>query len=300
MEDRIQGRFGEHIARVKFNEPAENLQIRRTVSTFSVEIPITIEFGTRPDQLMHLQPCLNYLWGDVYVAVESNNNRCIGRIDQLDFKHEYRRGNGSVVSKIVWSGNLAELSFFERVRNGSRPKINFSAHGELCYLAEQETHGMPEMRSASYPFWLSAHIEFSKEIWVDRLRKIDCLENILLEIPLPTSPPNPWDEVWAALVDARNAFEHGGATAWKNCIVSIRLGLEKWRAIEKEDFGTGGHDPTSQERQSRTKAQRLDNIRFHLLHYAHFSAHTHADQWTRDDAVLMISTLSALLSIRKP
>src|SRR5258706_10659203 len=212
MQERITGMFGEHIAKIKFNEPAQDLQVKRTVSTFSIEIPITIEFGTMPTQLARLHPYLNNLWGEVYVSVEPNNNRVVGKIQQLGFKHAHKPGD-SVVSKIIWVGNLSELSFFEKVRDGSQPKIQLSAHGELYYLTEMESNTSPQMRSGSWNFWLNAYIELSKDIWIDRLRKINCLENILIEIPLPTLPASPWDQVWAALTEARDAFEQGGSTA---------------------------------------------------------------------------------------
>lgn len=299
MQQRIEGLFGEHIAHINFNETADRLQVKRSVSSFTVEIPIAIEFGRKLDDRTNLTPYLNNLWGEVFVAVEPNMNRCVGKILQMDFKYAFRPDQ-KVESRIEWSGNLAELAFFEKVRNGGKPEIQISAHGELYYLVGAGANSFPELRSQSKDFWLSSYIEFPKDIWVDRLRKINFLENILLEIPLPTSPPSSWDEVWAALIDARDSFEQGGSTAWKNCIVAVRLALEKWQAVEKEKLGVGGHKASYDQRKSRTKAQRLDNIRWHLLQYAHFSAHTHADEWTRQDALLMISTLSALLSIRNP
>ena len=81
-----------------------------------------------------------------------------------------------------------------------------------------------------------------------------------------------------------------------------RLALERWQKIpnEKEDQGPGWKRPTQDELKDRTKKQRFDNLRWHLLQACHRGAHTGADEWTRDDAVLLLSTLSALLAERKP
>jgi hypothetical protein len=99
--------------------------------------------------------------------------------------------------------------------------------------------------------------------------------------------------VWHALRDARDSFDTGGSTGWKNCVTAVRLALEEWRKIEQEDKGLA-------DTQARTKIQRIDNLRWHLIQLAHYAAHTKADEWTRDDALLALSTLSALLAVRKP
>ncbi len=130
--------------------------------------------------------------------------------------------------------------------------------------------------------------------------RLGTAENVLVEIPLPGSPSLDWDEVWKALIDARNAFEQGGSTGWKGCVTSVRLALERWQQIEKEDMGPGWKAPSMQERKDRTKKQRTDNLRWHLYQCAHLGAHSSADEWTRDDALLLLSTLSALLAERKP
>ena len=299
MQDEISGIYGERIAKIIFNEPADQLRIIRTVSEFTVEIPITIRFRTMPDELEHLYPTLNYLWGEVFTANRPNDNYAVGKISQLDFKEDFSP-NWDSVSKIKWSGNLSSLALFEKIRDGGTPKIQLSMHGEYYYSVDVKSPKTPRIRTESKTFWLNYNIEISKDLWIDRLRKIDFLENVLIEIPLPTSPASPWDEVWKALVDARIAFEKGGATAWKDSVVSCRLALEKWQGIEKEDMGPGWKSPPPADRRLRTKEQRLDNIRWHLLQLAHDSAHSHADKWSREDALLMLSTLSALLAKRNP
>jgi hypothetical protein len=131
------------------------------------------------------------------------------------------------------------------------------------------------------------------------LQRLGVAENVLVEIPLPGNPTGDWDPVWRALIDSRNYFEQGGETGWKGCVASVRLALEKWRDIEVEDAGPGFVKPTVPQREARTKKQRLNQLRWDLLQMAHEGPHTHAAHWTRDDALLMLSTLSALLAERE-
>lgn len=35
-----------------------------------------------------------------------------------------------------------------------------------------------------------------REVWIDLVRKLGIAENVLVEVPLPTSPPEPWSGVW--------------------------------------------------------------------------------------------------------
>ena len=99
-------------------------------------------------------------------------------------------------------------------------------------------------------------------------------------------------------MEARDAFEQGGTTGWKTCGAAVRRALEKW--VQIEDKEPGWKPPNKEERENRTKRQRLYILRWHLLQLAHLAVHSSADEWSRDDALLMLSTLSALLAERKP
>jgi hypothetical protein len=68
--------------------------------------------------------------------------------------------------------------------------------------------------------------------------------------------------------------------------------LEKWRDIEGVNIGPT--DPTK-----RNKAERLNNLRQALHQCTHIWIHKDEES-SRDDALLMLSTLSALLAERKP
>ena len=44
--------------------------------------------------------------------------------------------------------------------------------------------------------------------------------------------PSGWEEVWRALLEARNAFEQGGETGWSHCVVQVGHALNQWNKIE--------------------------------------------------------------------
>ena len=132
------------------------------------------------------------------------------------------------------------------------------------------------------------------------MRDLNLQDSILVDIPFPSDPPTGWEPIWTALRDARDSFDKGGSTAWKNTVTSVRLALEEWQHLEKEVQGPGWKRPDRTDLETRTKEQRIDNIRWHLIQLAHYAAHTKADDWTRDDALLLLSTLSSLLAVRKP
>src|SRR3990167_2125734 len=89
-------------------------------------------------------------------------------------------------------------------------------------------------------------------------------------------------------MEARDAFEQGGTTGWKTCGAAVRRALENWQEIEKGDMVPGWESQSRQERENRTKRQRLDILRWYLLQLAHLAVHSSANEWSRDDALLML------------
>jgi len=190
--------------------------------------------------------------------------------------------------------SLVQLAIYEKIRDGRQPKFEIRLTGELCFLLPTN-HPYHSVRSEPHRFsdrTGGLRVSYPKEVWVEMLRGLGIAENVLVEIPLPQSPPAPWDEVWANLVAARKHFEQGGTTGWSSCILAVRQALEKWRDIEPPNMGPA--DPTK-----RSKKERLDNLRLALHQCTHVWIHKD-EEASRDDALLMLSTLSALLGERKP
>lgn len=138
------------------------------------------------------------------------------------------------------------------------------------------------------------------QVWSDMLTATGFGENVFVEIPLPQNPGPPWDEVWRALRNARDQLNRGGHNAWKGIINECRTALEKWRDIEEPDLGPGLPQPNQQDRANRSWDQRLDQLRWHLHHLTHVGVHGHADDYDRQEAVLVLATLAGLLAVRNP
>lgn len=200
---------------------------------------------------------------------------------------------------LSWEGTFADIALLEKIRDGKTPELHIEIRGELCYrLPNLHSHYL--VRTEPQMIYGNADVKYPKEDWIQTLRSVGVMENVLVEIPLPSSPPGDWDGVWRALVQARDAFEQGGPTGWKGCVDHVRLALERWRKIEEEDLGPGGVAANRQERENRTKHERYETLRYYLMQCAHLGPHSGSENWTRDDALLLLSTLSALLAKRNP
>ena len=286
---------GTHVGRIIFDESPNQLTANRTATGFNLSIPAIVEL----EYTNKSNPCpmLSNLCGTISVDIASGAEM---EMELGIVKDDWwYTGGKSESAKLVWSGLISALTKYEIIRDGKSPVLKIKFHGEACWLLPNidKTY---LIRSGPYNFSDKVQITYPKEVWIKMLRGLQVAENILVEIPLTGEPPSPWDEIWKALVEARNAFEQGGTTGWKACGTAVRLALEKWQGIEKEDMGSGWKSPSPQERESRSKKQRLDNLRWHLFQCSHLAPHSGADEWSRDDALLMLSTLSALLAERKP
>jgi hypothetical protein len=201
-----------------------------------------------------------------------------------------------------WDLTFEAFAFYERIRAGQEPKFGLRLRGNISYTLIPPNSGRTGKEPMSVPmrFYEQGEIGYSRHLWTKMMREVGMMDSVLVEVPLASDPPSGWEPVWDALRDARNSFDTGGSTGWKNSVTSVRLALEEWRKLEKEDQGPGWQAPKLPDLQSRTKEQRIDNIRWHLIQVAHYAAHTKADEWTRDDALLMLSTVCSLLAVRKP
>jgi hypothetical protein len=204
----------------------------------------------------------------------------------------------SVPTQLEWRGTIATLQQFERLRDGGTVSLTLECHAEVCLLVTSGNG--PRLRGEPEVVYGTTHVTYPKETWVRMISQVNAMANVLVEFPLRPSPPSPWDDVWRAVSEAGEHLKNGGTTGWKGCVTAVRLALEKWQGIEKEDMGAGWTSPSSNDRQARSMKQRLDNVRWHLLQVAHFAPHSHADEWERDQAVLLLGALAGLLAVRKP
>jgi hypothetical protein len=298
---------GSVIGSFTFDESPVHLQASRTASGFNLQLPFSISLASVVEGAP--APMVSDIRGVIFAG--SPNQRVeIGRLfSDSSYTAPYRSRDSSQKDVawqgyMTWLGSFVDLAFYNKLRDGGPVQFIVQPEWRLCYV-----FGIPMGESGhlvcTLPEWrrpseYEVSVGYSRDVWVRMLRSLKVAENVLVEIPLPGCPSPEWEEVWKGLLDARNAFEQGGSTGWKGCVTGVRLALEKWRDIESEQMGPGSIKPKQSDLEARTKKERLDNLRWYLMQAAHLGPHTAADEWTRDDALLLLSTLSALLAERKP
>lgn len=278
----------EIVGAITFTQPERSLGAVRTAWGFRLSIPALVTL---------LPPS-----GSGAPLILENLRAVFGagglEIGVSEYRLTLRTGIRDQPITLSWDWTLPAWVVYERLRAGKDPQFAVTVSGDIRYVLTGESGKEP--CSIAIAFYRSGQVVYSQRAWTDMLRAMNLRDAVLIEIPFPSDPPNGWEPIWQALRDARDSFDAGGATGWKNCIASIRHALEEWQDLEKEDQGPGWHAPNKVERESRTKQQRIDNIRWHLIQLAHYAAHTRADEWTRDDALLALSTLCSLLAVRRP
>ncbi|MEK6304446.1 MAG: hypothetical protein AABO41_27470 [Acidobacteriota bacterium] len=295
----IKNNRGEAVGSVSFNKSPGRLQASRIAGGFKLTLPAVVSLKTVAKD--YPIPLVSDLWATLTMGHKSSPLE----VGCIEAETDYTSSESSEPNTLVprethfwWRGTFAELATVEKLRAEKPPEFQVDLWGQLSYLLP--SNNSYQIRTAPHQVYGQTVISYSKEVWVDRLRRIGVMENVLIEIPLPPCPSPDWEEIWNALVEARNFFEQGGSTGWKGCVAAVRLALEKWQKIEPEKHGAGWKAPTMAERESRTWQERVDNLRWDLLQCAHKAPHSSAAEWSRDDALLMLSTLSALLAERKP
>jgi len=280
---------GEDIGSITFDEPEETLAGGKTGSGFRLRLPTTVNLEP-PKGSPHA-----ILLDNVRVVFQAHGLEFgVARCDRLQTP---KMKNTPML--FSWDWTLPMLAVYEAQRAGKVPRFTALLYGDLHYRLEG-TDWKEEVLSVPFPFNDNGVIKYSRETWTKTLREMNVLDTIVVEIPFPSNPPSDWDGIFESLREAREAFDKGGSSGWKGCVSAVRHALQQWQKKEQEDHGPGWTAPQKPLRDSRTKRQRMDNIRWHLLQLAHYSVHTNADEWNKDDATLALAVLSALVAVRKP
>jgi hypothetical protein len=283
----------ETVGSIAFTQPDDGFAATRTASGFRVQIPAVLGFwapsGDRSPLLLEDLRAIFWVPDATGKRLEIGTAACSSR-----FRDPHRKA----LIALAWDWTLPALAFYEKLRAGREPRFYLTISGDIRYILPGQAGREP--CSVPHPFFQSGEVVYSRDVWTKMLRDLNLGDAILLEIPFRSDPPSGWEAVWGALSDARDLFDKGGSTGWNGCVSQVRLALERWQEIEKEDQGPGWQRPQPSDLQSRTKSQRTDNLRWHLIQWAHLAPHTKADEWTRDDAILALSTVRALLAVRNP
>jgi hypothetical protein len=184
------------------------------------------------------------------------------------------------------------LAQYEVFRDGGPVRLRCEVRGKICALLT--VNGANYLADPS-PVFGAMDIEFSRENWTAALRSCGLSASVLVEIPLPISQAGKPGDGLNALLDAFEAFDHGGATAWKNSVGHIRPFLEEWR--NHEPLLQGG-EPKDGSAADRT--WKLLNLRDALYKCCHFWVHESKASCTREDAQLALATFASLLRTVRP
>jgi hypothetical protein len=181
------------------------------------------------------------------------------------------------------------IAQYEVFRDGGPVRLRCEVRGKICGILQLDT--TLHVVNPSQVFG-SMDIEFSRESWTIALRTSGLSAGVLVEIPLPIAHGAKSTYGLQALIDASEAFDHGGATAWKNTVGHIRPFLEEW----KRQQPLPGPEPRDGSASDRT--WKLLNLRDALYKCCHFWVHESKSACTRDDAQLALSAFAALLRPR--
>ena len=263
---------------------------QRTAEGFTITLPITVRLSPAQGRV----PMLSEIYGTLFHA-DGGQLYEIGRFYNNDH-WQGGKDDREFPANLEWRGTLAALANYERLRDGRPVSMQVWCAGQVHLLSF--TPGQPlKLDFAPFRFHGQEQLRITTESWTNALRALGVIDLVLVHIPVPTCTSDLMTPVWTAVQTARDDFAAGGATGWRSCGIHIREALTDWEGIEKLDTGKG-----IQDKKVLTKSQRLDNLRYYLREFTHIAGHPDpavAKTWTRDDALLALSTACALLNARK-
>lgn len=294
---------GRQIGAITFEEAPRHLTASRTAGGFVLGLPISVRLKMEASRAP--QPLLGNLSARLSIQTSEGYTYLLG-VARCDGYFLGAVPEANSAGELFWMDALPALAYYEEIRAGGLAQMRFEVGGEVCYLWPTE-HRTPSnspygryVRSHPWRVQGVATATYPTEVWAQMLRGLQIVDHVFVQVPIPGRPPTGWEDVWRELALARDAFERGGETGWTACAVSVRRALEAWRDVEPERMWPGWQEPTREEREAWAKGDRLVGLRWHLHQAAHPAAHTGPEKWSREDARLMLSTLSALLAVRRP
>lgn len=258
-----------------------------------ITIPTTI--GVRWAGYPAPRPMFSGIRCNVRMESPTTGAMDLGQALDVGFYLPPQGGIDDLAGSLQWQVTFATLALIERARNGQAPRFQFDVVGLVTEFHCVHDASGQSRDVASPPSWVAGNIRvsYAADAWVAMRRGAGVSQHVLLDIPFPDTAPAGWEGVWKHIMDAVTSFEQGGHVAWKNCVTSVREALTEWAKLDRPDLSQTNAT-------ARTVDQRVDHLRDALRNLAHLGPHGHAENWTRDDAVLALATLSALLARRKP
>lgn len=285
------------VGKISLDENPASFAVQAAVGGFRLTLPATVDLNWPNEALP--RPVVAGLSCQVFSSPTGRDVFLGTATDTTWFSPA--KGGQTFSANLVWQGDLRALAWLEKQRNGGEPRLKLRIEALLAKaIPGVGTDDWPhEVCTVPHPSFSTLVVKYPVPAWTEMVRTLGVADSVLVEIPVPGSRPAPWETVLKYLSEAREALEKGGTTGWKACVVAVREGLTTWQKLEPEDKGAG----ITVDRQAiltRTKEQRLDCLRWNLLQAAHLAPHSPAENWTRDDAVLLLSAFAGLLAKRDP
>lgn len=290
-----------NVGSILFGESASDLAsggLRRSSDGFILAMPMRLSLNWQSEK--RWQPFVSNLHAFVHIDDGSGTEIGIARCSE-SYLPEHTNWQPRTVS-LELRGSFEALNMLEKRRNGGPPKFWVRFYGAVAplYYSSNAPDGQPVIHGVPERIFSDQNVIYPQDSWIRMTTGINLHGNVLIEMPVRPEFPSRWREVYEALAEAKQNFARGGSEGWKGCVLAVRLALEKWRDIEPEMMGDDWKVPTKEARERMSKDERICAIRWCLVQFAHFGAHTSATLWTRNDATFALATLAALLAERDP
>lgn len=189
-----------------------------------------------------------------------------------------------------------QLRYIEEVRNGGDLRFKVKILG-MAIAAEDE-------HQRSYPMDDTITFEANQKTWTDILKAIGYADYLLFEIPVP--PAHSDKRLARAVNELTNAREHYLAGRYGDAVGTCRKVLENLRSGLKhgsqQNAAVKAFRGSREERERLSVHQRQLVVREAATFLTHPALHGSEDDinFTREDAALIITVCSALLSHSLP
>jgi hypothetical protein len=273
FESRMVGTLGFHAG--------GNFTALREFDCITLKIPLRANLSAEPSSTWLCQDIHVQLYGVMAGGVD--RLICEGPVCTVLRSNPGEYSTEPEVSLRCSPNSIAE---YERARNGGpvflRLKIRAKMHPLINVSDQRKVLGEPRYLFEQEDF------RADKEKWIAALRSAGLSVSLLIEIPFPLTGEVE-DEDLKAIAAAFSSFENGGSVAWKDSIGHLRPLLEKWAKASPK--------PTAEPKDGSPNDRdwKLLNLRDALYKLCHFWVHESAPQCNRDDALLMLSSVAALL-----
>jgi hypothetical protein len=179
----------QQVGEILFDEAPSQFIGSRTASGFQLNIPAHVNL--RPNTEDAQLSMVTNLRAVISVNKDPQTEVQVGVAED----HAWYFGGGNSQTNLIWADIMPTLAYIEKCRDGQRPQLKLELRAEGCWLLQHQS----QLRIRTAPQFIGGKVTltYPKEVWVKMLRDMKFSENVLLEVPLPSTTPTQWDKVWS-------------------------------------------------------------------------------------------------------